>query len=400
MGRPCSGRSITRWQSATPRSSSARSDDGATGVNVVARPSPGRRSGRGREPLSFAPGVRLHAGGGGQLSAPVSGGRRTRKHLKHGHTMRTMATLVAGLSLAWSGTALADEPLDTPRPVPLTRPDMKQLLEEMKSRKPRIPLPELTEEEKARLGDRGAGYEARLRALYTPGASDGRGGGFGKDNEPGMSLDYRFKTQLFWIVSRSNNCQYCLGHQESKLLGAGMSEDEIAALDGDWEQATPAERAAYVFARKFTVEPHRLTDADIDGLRPYYKDLQILEMILSMAGNNQINRWKEGVGVPQSPNGGGFRSKDGTRPPADRPTENHSYLTPPSDAFKSRVTKVAPLARDEKSGEPTRQTVCRRPALESRAELEKALAAARKRSPRLPLVDEGKAREVMGADWP
>src|SRR5919202_797379 len=90
-----------------------------------------------------------------------------------------------------------------------------------------------------------------------------------------------------------------------------MTEDEIAALDGDWLTATPAERAAYTFGRKFTFQPHLLSDADIDGLRKFYKDVQILEMILSLAGNNQINRWKDGVGVPQSANGGGFGRRGG-----------------------------------------------------------------------------------------
>ena len=88
-----------------------------------------------------------------------------------------------------------------------------------------------------------------------------------------------------------------------------MKEDEIAALDGDWAEFTPAERAAFGFCRKFTYEPHRLGHGDIDRLRPHYTDLQILEMILSMAGNNAINRWKEGAGVPQSQNGGGFGTR-------------------------------------------------------------------------------------------
>ena len=46
----------------------------------------------------------------------------------------------------------AGEPPDAPRPLPLTRPDMKQLLEDMKQRTPRIPLPPLTDEERAKLG--------------------------------------------------------------------------------------------------------------------------------------------------------------------------------------------------------------------------------------------------------
>lgn len=41
------------------------------------------------------------------------------------------------------------------------------------------------------------------------------------------------------------------------------------------------------------------------------------------------------------------------------------------------------------------QTAFRRAALESRADVEKALAAASQRTPRLPLVDEAKARELV-----
>jgi AhpD family alkylhydroperoxidase len=293
--------------------------------------------------------------------------------------------------------AIAAESSDTPRPIPLTRPEMKQLLEDMKGRTPRIPLPDLTPEEKARLGDRGAGYESRLRSLYMP-ASDGRnsfGGFFSRDNNGEMLLDYRFKTMLFWIVSRTNNCQYCLGHQESKLLAAGMTEDEIAALDGDWLEFTPAERAALALARKLTFAPQEIADADIDRLRPYYSDLQILEMVISVSGNNAINRWKEGVGVPQSKNGGNFGRREAGTAAAETPAVGHSYLTPTSEPFQNLVTKVAPLVYDDEKGAPTRLTVCRRPPLESRDEVEQALASARQRKPRLPLAEEAKAGELL-----
>src|SRR5450755_837230 len=97
--------------------------------------------------------------------------------------------------------APADAPEAAPRPVPLTRPEVKQYLEDMKSRKPRIPLPELTDQEKADLGERGSGYEARLRS-YMPAGEARTGAGFSRDPDPNMTLDYPFKTELFWIVSR------------------------------------------------------------------------------------------------------------------------------------------------------------------------------------------------------
>ena len=84
----------------------------------------------------------------------------------------------------------------------------EKYLEDLKARKPRIPLPDLTDEEKGKLGERAADYEARLRFHYLP-AGDSRGGfGFSREPDPNMSLDYAFKTELFWIVSRTNNCHY------------------------------------------------------------------------------------------------------------------------------------------------------------------------------------------------
>ena len=132
--------------------------------------------------------------------------------------VRQLVHLAIGCLLASAGLVRADEPATKPLPTPLTRPDMKQLLEDLKSRKPRFALPPLTEAEKAKLadskfgeskfGERGGGYEGRLRALYMPGG-EGRGGiGFSREADPKMSLTYEFKTQLFWIVSRTNNCQY------------------------------------------------------------------------------------------------------------------------------------------------------------------------------------------------
>jgi Carboxymuconolactone decarboxylase family len=338
-----------------------------------------------------------------------------------------------GLAVMSAGVARGGEDASAPRPVPLTRPEMKLFLEDMKVRKPRIPLPELTDEEKAKLGERGGGYEGRLRTLYlstddsrgapaaaaAPGAGARQGAGmptgfgfsgygFGRDQDPKMTLDYAFKVELFWIVSRTNNCQYCLGHQESKLLGAGLKEEDIAALDGDWSEFTPAQRAAFAFARKITFEPNALTDADINNLRKHYTDLQILEMILSVSGNNAINRWKEGVGVPQSSNGGGFSNRTENANPATpapapaRPaaTAAHSYLTPTPEKFQKTITRVAPFLADDKTAGPTRPTVCVRPPMESRAEVEKALEACRQRSPRLPLVSEAEARAIMSASSP
>jgi alkylhydroperoxidase family enzyme len=180
-----------------------------------------------------------------------------------------------------------------------------------------------------------------------------------------------------------------------------MKEDEIASLDGDWSEFTPAEQAAFAFARKLTYEPHRVAGADIDRLRKHYTDLQVLEIIFTVSANNSTNRWKEGVGVPQEKEASRFLTRsDRPPPPTDRPLPIKSFLTPTSEAYKTRVSKVAPPGTDDRGEEPSRPAAVCRPDLEPRAEVEKALAACRKRTPRLPLVDEDKARALLPEDWP
>ncbi|MFM7074307.1 MAG: carboxymuconolactone decarboxylase family protein [Planctomycetota bacterium] len=310
-----------------------------------------------------------------------------------------------------------------PRPVPLTRPEMKQRLEEIKHRAPRIPLPEITDAERAALAERGVNYENRLRYHYLPplpatlaGSWRWSGSGFAggsRDADPDMRLDYAFKTRLFWIVSRTNNCQYCLGHQESKLLAAGMAEDQIAALDSDWTLFPAREQAAFAYSRKLTFAPHLLTDADFEALAPHFTPLEILEMTLSIAGNNAINRWKEGAGVPQSSDGGNFGRTGPNSPVGAAATKtpavatapatadaHHSYLTPTSAKYAAQLSRVAPISKDSRTGAPTTRAVFTREAPATRAVIESALRAASTREARLPLTNEQAARGVWPPDAP
>lgn len=311
-------------------------------------------------------------------------------------------------SLAAMGISVShgDTPVKTPRPIPATRTEMKELLEDMKKRPYRIPLPELTEKEKQELGERSTNYEARLRFNYIPiaeGTVFGAGrprtavpaGASGSANAPrqdftrnadeNMTLTYQFKTMLFWIVARTNNCQYCLGHQEWKLSATGMSDDAIAALDADWSSYSEAEQAAFAYARLLTYEPHRISDEEVAKVAKHYTPLQIVEMTMSMGGNNAINRWKEGIGIPQS-SGNTFAGRGGAVPAAEH---SDTFLTPTSTRFKDARSIVAPL--EIFNGQPSGQGITNRPQLETRDEVLVMLEKVAKRTPRLPLVDEAVA---------
>jgi alkylhydroperoxidase family enzyme len=179
-----------------------------------------------------------------------------------------------------------------------------------------------------------------------------------------------------------------------------LTEEEIAGLDGDWSEFSPKLQAAFAFARKLSYEPHLLTDADIDRLRPHFTDLQILEMTLSIAGNNSTNRWKEGAGIPQNRESSNFSRRSERPLPPDRVLPIKTYLTPTPEQFKNKISVTAPVHVDSRTKSPTRDTLVQRPPLEPRADVEKLLALCRQRKPRLPLVDEVEARKVLGEDWP
>ncbi|MFM2096781.1 MAG: hypothetical protein RIS70_3905 [Planctomycetota bacterium] len=294
---------------------------------------------------------------------------------------------------------------DQPRKTPVTREAMKQYLEDLKDRTPRIPLPDLSEEEKKQEQEnpRQFGYEARLRKVYlgdAPNAYLTFGGapvgGFPSlqtpsrpnPQDPLLSLDYGFKVRMFWIAARANNCQYCLGHQESKLLAVGMSEDEIAALDSEWNIFPEKERVAFALAKRLTLEPHLLTDMDLEACGAHYSDMQLIEMLGSIAGNNAINRWKEGAGIPQMRDGGNF-GRTGK-------SEHQSYLTKTSDKFAEKKSNVVAFDAGSVSLQGGAATECKRPPLLTGKALREKIDWAESRMPRLPLVDQQKAREVLG----
>jgi alkylhydroperoxidase family enzyme len=301
-----------------------------------------------------------------------------------------------------------------PPPVPLTRPEMKQLLEESKAFAPRLTPPEPTPEELAAAKERGNAFgnkgnirnllprELRRGAFFfwdgrtqemdtialrdpkaparspsrssSPANANANANRVRIDPDPNMTLDYAFKTMLFWIVSRGNNCIYCMGHQEAQLPAFGVAEDRIAALDGDWSEFTHSERAAFTVARKLTNAPQTVSDADIDALRRHYKEIQVQEIIGIVAGFNAMNRWTGPLRLTQQD----FRL----------------YLTPTSPKYASGITKVGPVPEGT-TGSRCMAAVNPRPPLESRTETESKWAECQERKLRFALVDESAARAML-----
>jgi AhpD family alkylhydroperoxidase len=288
------------------------------------------------------------------------------------------------------------ESFDQPRSTPLTRPALKMALEEIKERAPRIPLPPLTETERELLGERADDYEHRVKFHFL--GQDRVEPRRSRQEDPEMSLSYAFKTQLFWIVSRVNNCQYCIGHQETKLLAAGITEDDIARLDCEWSMFPIAQQNAFEFARQLTSDPASISDESFQTLRAHFTDKQILEMTLSIAWNNSINRWKEALAVPQNPEEGGnsrlIRESIESAKVLSADLPHGSYLTPTSARYE-RVQSSTVFSAEPSSNEATHAVTCRNAARKPKASIEDTMIRARERKPRLPLASETLTRKVF-----
>jgi alkylhydroperoxidase family enzyme len=254
-----------------------------------------------------------------------------------------------------------------PKPIPQNREEMKKLLHDLKARKSRLPLPKV---EPAVAGNTNGGRpvvnNGLARRTYLPAswfAAD-----FG--NDPAMTLTYVFKTQCFWVVSRGNNCHYCLGHQEHKLHDSGLSDKQIAWLDYDWSQLDPMVRKGATLAKAMTLSPHQISNRDIEQLRPELTDPQIIELVYTIAMFNSVNRWTDALGLPQDAI---MREK-----PID-------FLTPVDAEFQGKAGGLA--ATDLQAADRS---------LPSFQDTLKLMTESENRKPRVELPTEEAARKMLG----
>jgi hypothetical protein len=112
-----------------------------------------------------------------------------------------MTTLSLALFFSLAADPVAKSPpADASKPVATIRDAEKDLLEQHKKAKPRLPLPP----DDARAPN--SVNNGAMRAYYLP--AELRDSGFAREPDPAMTLDNTFKVKLFWIASRANNCFY------------------------------------------------------------------------------------------------------------------------------------------------------------------------------------------------
>ena len=120
-------------------------------------------------------------------------------------------------------------------------------------------------------------------------------------------LSPRLNVQLAWVSARADHAWYALAIARDRLRALGLDDDAIFAIDQASEtKFAPAERTAFAFARKLTVDPALISDTDFDGLRAHYKEPEIAELILHVNHDVFFNRVTETAQLPLD--GGAIRA--------------------------------------------------------------------------------------------
>ncbi|HEX6985766.1 MAG TPA: hypothetical protein VF170_10325, partial [Planctomycetaceae bacterium] len=106
------------------------------------------------------------------------------------------------------------------------------------------------------------------------------------------------KARLAWVTARENRAAYAAADARRRLLALGQSDSDVFALDGDAAGLSEGDREAIAFARKLTVAPQQITDADVARLRHHFSDHEVAETIYAVGAANMFDRFTESLRLP------------------------------------------------------------------------------------------------------
>ncbi len=112
------------------------------------------------------------------------------------------------------------------------------------------------------------------------------------------SLAPILKGQIAWIAARNDRAWYALGHARTRLHALGQSDDEIFALDqADNDKFSADQKAVYALAKKLTVDPALVEDADIATLRARFSDKEVAGIVFQVTEAAYFDRMTEAAGL-------------------------------------------------------------------------------------------------------
>ncbi len=116
---------------------------------------------------------------------------------------------------------------------------------------------------------------------------------------PGAA-DRRTKELVYLTVSLTNECAYCTAAHKASAKKAGITDEEIHALETEqYQDFTMADRAAIQYARELTESASAVETGE--ALFRHFNDEQVVEITLVTAMANFTNRFNNGLQLEPEP---------------------------------------------------------------------------------------------------
>lgn len=122
-----------------------------------------------------------------------------------------------------------------------------------------------------------------------------------KDGE----LEWKTKELLILKATHRNECQYCVVQHEAVSKRLGITDEKIAALEGDNYKASPlftdGEKALLDFTVQIGVDANRVPKPLWDRLHEHWTDAQIVEAAYVITQYIAISKFGDALGVILEP---------------------------------------------------------------------------------------------------
>lgn len=123
----------------------------------------------------------------------------------------------------------------------------------------------------------------------------------------GGALDPKTKALIAVRVSILNSCAYSLARHRIAARQAGVSDEQLAALEhngGVTGPFEPREQAVLRLAEKLTREASAVSDDDVQALRKWYGDSHLVELALFVGALSLLDNFALAFALEAEPTGG------------------------------------------------------------------------------------------------
>jgi uncharacterized peroxidase-related enzyme len=114
------------------------------------------------------------------------------------------------------------------------------------------------------------------------------------------TLPKRYLEIAIVVVSKLNECHYCVAHHKPFLAVEGISPEGIdRLLDDDNPELDEVDRLVVEYARVAWETPNRVRDSLFERLRQHFSEPQIVELTLRITLCGFFNRFNDALGIEE-----------------------------------------------------------------------------------------------------